>query len=629
MCGIAGILYAERDRVVNQHLLTAMCDAIAHRGPDDAGCHVDQGLGLGHRRLSIIDLARGQQPMLSACGRAAIVFNGEIYNHKELRKRLLARGYQFQTTSDTEAILNAYLEYGHDCVDQLRGMFSFALWDRERQELLLARDRVGIKPLYYAFDEQRLVFGSELNAVMASQLIETVLDPQAIDDFFAYGAIRAPRSIFRDVRKCKAGHRLVIKRLPRGILALTTQSYWRLPARQSETALPYQEAKHELERLLLESVKIRLMSEVPLGAFLSGGIDSSALVWLMSRASAARVKTYSIGFSEEAYSELPIARAVAERFGTDHQEEIVSADAVAALPSVLSAHGEPFADPSSIPTWYVSQMARKYVTVILSGDGGDELFAGYARYITIAKERARLQRLPAWMCNAVSWFGSILPVESRNWNLFRRAGLNTCEAYALFRTNFNPLMRRNLYTPEMAATIDMAHTAVIHENIENHDNTTNHLSLPMAADFLTYLPDDVLTKVDRMSMAHSLEARVPLLDHLLVEFMQTLPISYLFRPDRTKHILRDIIEPHLPAKVMTHRKQGFSVPLNLWFRRELQSDLRDAIESPVYRTAGIFNLDYLNRLFELHQSQRYDLSWQLWQVLIFSRWYHEQRTQMM
>ncbi|MCP4676178.1 MAG: asparagine synthase (glutamine-hydrolyzing) [Deltaproteobacteria bacterium] len=628
MCGISGILHAQGDRVIERDVIASMCDVMSHRGPDDAGMFFARGVGLGHRRLSIIDIASGQQPMVSPCGRAAIVFNGEIYNHQDLRKDLEARGRRFRTDCDTEAVLNLYLEHGQDGIAQLRGMFAFAIWDIESQELLLVRDRVGIKPLYYAFNEQRLVFGSELKVVMASKMVDSAMDFQALDDFFAYGYIRAPRSIFRDVHKCEAGHQMVFKRQPSGRLTCVSKPYWTLPVRHSQQTLGYEEAKQELERLLLESVKIRLMSEVPLGAFLSGGIDSSTVVWLMSRASASKVKTFSIGFSEQEYSELPFARSVAKRFGTHHEEEIVSPDAIGILPTVLSMHGEPFGDPSSIPTWYVSQMARKYVTVVLSGDGGDEQFAGYARYITIARERARLQRLASWMRRGVSRLGRVIPVESRNWNQSQRISLDAAGGYAMFRTNFNPAMRERLFSAELLTSIQLSQTSRLHRNIDAHDNAEDHLSVPMAADFLTYLPDDVLTKVDRMSMAHSLETRVPLLDHHVVEFVQTLPASYLFRNGRTKNILRDVIEPHLPAEVLTHRKQGFSVPLTQWFRRELKNDLRDAIESPVYKSLGYFQPRYVKKLFDLHQSKRYDMSWQLWSLLIFCRWYEEQRGHM-
>lgn len=624
MCGFSGVLLRDRAREVPLSMLERMTSVIAHRGPDACGLFRDGPVGLGHRRLSIIDLSSGQQPMSVAGGRFTIVFNGEIYNFRELAKELSAQGYQFQTTSDTEVILALYERSGPRCVDSLRGMFAFAIWDKLERTLFIARDRVGIKPLYYAHGPHGLVFGSELKAVMASGWIDDDLDFQAVDDFLAHAFIRAPRTIFRAVAKLEAGCHLLARFDGPCSLSISTQRYWSLPSCSPDTQLRIdeQEAREELERLLMESVRLRLIAEVPLGAFLSGGIDSSTVVWLMSRAQAEPVRTFSIGFQEDDYDERRYARAIAERFGTRHEEEVVTPDALDVLPRVMAAHDEPFGDPSSIPTYYVCQMARKHVTVCLSGDGGDELFAGYKRYRRIANElewtskaSPSLRRIAAGV--AQRFVGPMSPSRS----FVERLAMDAESHYARYRAIVPEQTRRQLYDPELCGRIDFAQTSRLFANIPFE--TARHgtrLDAILASDFTVYLPDDILVKVDRMSMAHSLEARVPLLDHKVVEFVSRLPLSMKLSGLTTKKLLRDLVRPHLPPSVLAHRKQGFSVPLATWFRGPLKPLLQSAVYDGVLERAGLSRGDTLVQLYKAHMAGQRDYSWQLWQFLMLNEW---------
>ncbi|HNW82925.1 MAG TPA: asparagine synthase (glutamine-hydrolyzing) [bacterium] len=622
MCGIAGIL-SNAENLARKDMLVRMCDSIFHRGPDAGGYFIEGPVALGHRRLSIIDISTGQQPLTSICGNITIVFNGEIYNFHELREELTAAGYSFGTRSDTEVIVNLYLESGHSCVEKLRGMFAFAIWDKRNNELFIARDRAGIKPLHYYSDGSSFIFGSEMKVLTASDIIEKEIDPQAVDDFFTYGFIRSPGSIYKNVRKLEAGHSLTVKNNPSGGIHIEKTVYWSLPARNPGEFKDYNEAKYALENILLESVQMHLMSEVPLGAFLSGGIDSSTIVWLMSKCSPNKINTFSIGFHEDNFNELAYARLVAEKFGTNHEEEIVTPDAVKILPEIIALHDEPFGDPSSIPTWYVSKIAKKHVTVVLSGDGGDELFAGYSRYLSLIKEYQTFRNFPEISKHITDLLKKRLKIEGRNWNKLSRIFMEPEKHYSLFRSNFNAEMRKKLYSEDFLKQVDFRETSNLFGKIPSGFSENDFLSKIMASDFYEYLPDDVLTKVDRMSMAHSLETRVPFLDHKVIEFCQKLPPEYLLHDGISKRILRDIIKPHLPEEILTHKKHGFSVPLAKWFKNELKSQLANAIESNVYKNSGMFNIDYIRKLHFLNKTGQINLSWQMWQLLIFSKWYEK------
>lgn len=622
MCGLAGIVGPDLDVSELPARLRRMCAAIDKRGPDGHGITIQPCAALGHQRLAIIDRVGGVQPMSALEGRVVLVYNGEIYNHEPLRRELESAGHAFSTRSDTEVLLNAYLEYGSACAQRLRGMFAFAVWDARQRTLLLSRDRLGIKPLFYAQVGTSLVFGSEIKALLASGLVEPSLDPQALDDYFAYGFIRSPRSIYQNIRSLLPGQSLSV-RVGSGGLELAFEQFWELPRGPTgPIQLGYEEARVELQRRIDEAVKLRLLSEVPLGALLSGGIDSSTVVWSMARAQTQRVQTFSIGFAERSHDEAPYARAVAERFGTEHHEEVVTPDAVSILPEIARDFDEPFADPSAIPTWYVCRMARRRVTVCLSGDGGDELFAGYTRYATVSREWGRRKDL---MSRLVAAAGRVAPRESRFRNRAERLTLPDFNGYyARFRNNYSPSMRAQLFTPELAARIDMGATQDLLQRRAPHASA-DPLARAQLADLQGYLSDDILVKLDRTSMAHSLEARVPLLDHELLTFVQSLPSDYKVRDGRPKAILTDLIRPHLPAHVLDRPKRGFSVPLSRWFRNELRERLRAALHGPTFAKGGLFRAENAQRVYRLHQERRADLSFQLWQLLVFDEWWRSRR----
>ncbi len=575
-------------------------------------------MALGHQRLAIIDIEGGAQPMSSQSGDAVLVYNGEIYNHDTLRRELEADGYRFSTRSDTEVLLNAYMKHGSECPKRFRGMFAFAVWDARRRSLFMSRDRLGIKPLFYAKVGRNLIFGSEIKALLASGWVDTAIDPQALDDYFAYGFIRSPRSIYRQVRSLLPGQSMTV-RVDDGGIDLSFDSYWDLPrGPASEPSMGYEDATRELSRRIDEAVKLRMTSEVPLGAFLSGGVDSSTVVWSMSRAQTRRVQTFSIGFNERSHDETPYARAIAERFGTDHHEEVVTPDAVAALPEIVHDFDEPFADPSAIPTWYLCKMARRQVTVCLSGDGGDELLAGYTRYATVSREWERRDGLASRLVAAA---GRLAPPESRLANRSERSRESDFgRYYSRFRNTYSPRMRAMLYSPELAAQIDTADTQRAFQRALPHAHA-DALSRAQLADLQGYLSDDILVKLDRTSMAHALEARVPLLDHELLAFAQSLPSSYKLRRGRSKAILVDLIAPHLPREVFARPKRGFSVPLSRWLKNELHERLRAALHGPTFAQNGLFQGRYVRRLYDLHLQGRVDLSFQLWQLLVFDEWW--------
>lgn len=618
MCGIVGVLGRHPALGELGAVVERMCRTLAARGPDADGTYLQAQVGLGHRRLAIIDLSGGIQPMQALGGQVALVYNGELYNHRELRGELERAGQSFATRSDTEVLLKAYLQYGSDCPRYFRGMFAFAIWDARDHSLFLARDRLGIKPLYYALCGNTLVFGSEIKALLASGLVDRSLDPQALDDYFAFGFIRSPRSIYRQVRSLLPGQSLRVK-LADGVPRLEHAQYWQIPrAAAGSPRLSWEDARGELEQRMLEAVRIRLLSEVPLGAMLSGGVDSSAVVWAMTRAQERPVQTFSIGFHEASHNEAPYAREVARHLGTQHHEEIVTASAVASLPELVRNFDEPFADPSAIPTWCLCKMVRQHVTVCLSGDGGDELFAGYSRYRVVRRERASQS---ATSRGLLGLLGRFLPLEARARNRADRAQHRDLgRYYARFRNNFSPEMRSRLFGPELRRAIQMTLTDDLFQRVPL-DGSEEAVTAAQLADLQGYLSDDILVKLDRTSMAHSLEARVPLLDHELVQFVQSLPLEYKLRGEQQKALLVELIRPHLPPGALDRRKQGFSIPLARWLKGELRDRLRAAIEGPSFADPALFDARYVRRLYDLHQSGRLDLSFQLWELLVFDEWW--------
>ncbi|HYV35657.1 MAG TPA: asparagine synthase (glutamine-hydrolyzing) [Gemmataceae bacterium] len=619
MCGIAGILFSDPTRPPNRGDLQAMGNAIAHRGPDAEGFLLEPGIGLAHRRLSIIDLAGGGQPIGNEDGSIQVVFNGEIYNYQDLRTWLEGRGHRFQTRSDTEVLVHLYEEEGEDLVQRLRGMFAFALWDRKRRRLVLARDRVGIKPLYVYRDAGKLLFGSELKAILAYPGVQRNLDPGALEDYFTLGMVPGSASIFRGVQKLPAAHVLVARA---DDLNQNPKRYWqlRLEADHRPTAGEWQEA---LKAKIDETVRLHMIADVPVGAFLSGGLDSSILV----QSAQSPLQTFSIGFSEEAFNELPYARQVAELCGTSHTEEIVTPDAVTLLEELTQYFDEPFADSSAIPTFMVSWLARKSVKVVLSGDGGDEAFGGYARYSHDLKEAAIRRCLPAWFRRlAIGPLARVwpkadwLPRPLRARTLLTNLALDAGPAYANTLSQCRPPLRRQLLAPDLAASLNghdphrllcAAHAAA---------PSGDALAGMLAADVDVILPDDFLVKVDRASMAHGLEVRPPLLDHELLELAARIPSSLKVRNGETKWILKEAVKDRLPHDIVRRPKHGFDMPIDAWLRGPLRDIFETAVLDPGARVAGLVNQPLAKQLFQAHRKGLGRHGAVLWSVLVLARW---------
>lgn len=621
MCGIAGIFELRTTREPARELLEAMNQAQFHRGPDEGDVHTEAGLGLAHRRLSIIDLASGQQPMFSADGSLCIVFNGEIYNFRELARELGTLGYQFRTHSDTEVILYAWEEWGEQCVERFRGMFAFALYDRKTSSLFLARDRFGIKPLFYSvLADGRVLFASELKALKADPELPRKLDARAVEDYFALGYVPEPKTIYRNVHKLRPGHTLLFER---GQPEPLQKQYWDLPFREIAVASEA-DLQDELLMRLKEAVQVRLVSEVPLGAFLSGGVDSSAVVAMMAELQADPVNTCAIGFDVKTFNETEYAHAVAERYRTNHFQQTVRSDDFDLLDELAALYDEPYADSSAIPTYRVCQLARQRVTVALSGDGGDEHFAGYRRYRWHMNEEKVRSYLPLGMRRALfGTAGRLYPKADWAPRMFRAKATfqalarNSVEAYLFSVSICSEEQRSALFSDALKRELQgYSVDSVFHEYAAN--SPTDHpLSMIQYLDMKTYLVGDILTKVDRASMAHSLEVRVPFLDHPLAEWVSGLPPEWKLRGQEGKYLLKKSLEKHLPADVLYRPKMGFGVPLAKWFRGPLRDRLRrDLLEGGLAAT-GMFNQTYLSQLVDEHQSGRRDHSAPLWSLLMF------------
>jgi len=614
MCGIAGILsLASNSDTANLDLVRQMCDQIIHRGPDDDGYFADGPLAFGMRRLSIIDLAGGTQPIFNEDGQISVVFNGEIYNFEELRADLQKRGHRFSTNTDTEVIVHLYEDYGVDFADKLDGMFAIALWDARTQRLVLTRDRLGVKPLYYAVIDGLLVFGSEIKCLLAHPGLSRCVDPQAIYDYFCLGYIPQPRSIYRDVRKLPPAHRLIAEND-----RIRTERYWSIPEPEPLMVNP-QEAMEKLRELLIDATRIRMISDVPLGAFLSGGIDSSITVALMAQLSPQPVRTFFIDFDDDRYSERSYARAVAARYGTVHHELAVRPDAARILDDLVHFFDEPFADSSAIPTYYLSQLARQHVTVALAGDGGDESFGGYKRYRDIlARCDSALMRKIFGPCGRA--IHRLLPETSRGRCFFRSLGMRNAEFFA---TGTQELDTREILSRDLLATISRTVMDEVDPAFEcRFDRFSDPLARFSRLDTRYYLPDDVLTKVDRMSMAHSLEVRAPFLDYRVIEFAAHIPSSWKIDGSDTKVILKRTFGLDLPPEVLRPRKRGFSVPLADWLRAELRPQLEEATEDPLIAESGMFQMPAVLRMVREHMAGVRNRAPQLWRFLCFGRWIH-------
>src|SRR5882724_11804615 len=558
MCGIAGIVHSDRSDV-DQSLVRQMCDAIRHRGPDDDGFYFQGPVGLGMRRLAIIDLKSGKLPIHNADRTAWIVFNGEIYNYRELREKLEKLGHTFYTNSDTEAIIHAYDRYGADCPRHLRGMFAFAIWDERTQELFLARDRVGKKPLLYAQVNGQFIFGSEFNALLQHPEIGKDIDAEALHHYLSFMCVPAPLTAYQAIRKLQPGHSL---RWRKGEIKI--ERYWQ-PDSSKKVDISEEEAGERAIEILRDAVKVRLMSEVPLGAFLSGGIDSSAVVALMSEESSAPVKTFSIGFDEQDFSELHHARRVAEHVGADHHEFIVCPDAFEVLPILVEHYGEPYADSSAIPTYYVARETRQHVTVALNGDGGDECFAGYERYAAM-RLAERYHRIPAVLREAVvRQVIELLPSSETRRSRIRdlkrfiqAASLPKVERYLRWVSVFDSKAKQALYTEDFRQQTQNVSAANMLDPWFARANGSGIVDAALLTDIMTYLPNDLLVKVDIATMANSLEARSPFLDHHVMEFAASLPEKFKLHGLTTKYLLKRMLKKLLPAENLDRRKMGFS-----------------------------------------------------------------------
>jgi asparagine synthase (glutamine-hydrolysing) len=618
MCGIAGILSFD-GRPVAPERLRAMTGAMVHRGPDDEGFHVADGVGLGMRRLSIIDLTTGRQPIANEDGTVQVVLNGEIYNFRELRRRLEARGHRFASAADTEVIVHLYEDLGPACVEELRGMFGLALWDARERRLLVARDRLGIKPLYWARHRgehgDELLFASELKSILALDTVPVELDGAAVDHLFTFSTTPADRSVVSGIGKLEPGH-LLLAGPGRGV---EVRRWWDVRF-EPERGRSEEEWAEALRAELEESVRLHRVSDVPLGAFLSGGVDSSAVVAALSRESARTgdepPRTFSIGFREKEYDELEYARLAARAFGTRHRERVVEPDALEVLDEIAWHLDEPFGDSSAIPTFMVSKLAAEEVTVVLSGDGGDELFAGYDKYVVEGRER-RNRFLPApvrWLLGRV---GNALPEGTTGRELLRHTALVGAERYLDAGTLFKDDQKAKLFgdgAPEAPHGWDPRAFSTRHLDTGDH-----WLSALQRLDLATYLPLDILTKVDRMSMAHSIEARVPLLDHKVVELAARIPPELQLKDGRTKHLFKRTLEGWVPREILERPKRGFAVPLGRWFRDRLGAFVRELLLSETARRRGIFRPAYLEELLRLHAAGR-PLDLHLWTLISFELW---------
>jgi asparagine synthase (glutamine-hydrolysing) len=621
MCGLVGIFDTRGKSSLSRELLDRMNEAQFHRGPDEGGLHLEPGVGLGHRRLSIIDLSSGQQPLFNEDHSVVVVFNGEIYNFVDLMPELQALGHTFRTHCDTEVIVHAWEEWGENCVERFRGMFAFALWDRSRQKLFLARDRLGVKPLFYSLQSDgKFIFSSELKALRLYPDFDPTLDPCAVEEYFAYGYIPEPRTIYRNTFKLPPGHHLTLS--PHAPLP-APHRYWDIPfAPVPVTSM--QDMQAELVERLREAVRIRLVSEVPLGAFLSGGVDSSAVVALMAELSTEPVNTCSIAFQDPRFNEAAYAEQVARQYHTRHQTSEVDPNDFSLVDQLAALYDEPYADSSALPTYRVCELARRSVTVALSGDGGDENLAGYRRYrFHMAEEKMRAL-LPLGLRRPL--FGALgalypkadwAPRMFRAKSTFEALARDSVEGYFHSVSLLGDRLRNQLFSPSFSASLQGYRAVEVLKTHARNSPTQDPLSLVQYLDIKTYLPGDILTKVDRASMAHALEVREPLLDHPLMEWVSGLPSALKLHQGEGKYLLKKALEPYLPQDILYRQKMGFAVPLASWFRGPLRETVRTSVLGPRLMDCGIFNPTFLTHLVEEHQAGRRDYSAPLWSLLMF------------
>ena len=629
MCGICGIVGGGRPQGVDEHVIRRMCRAIAHRGPDDEGVFVDGAVGLGIRRLSIIDPEGGNQPIVSEDGSVVLVFNGEIYNFRELREELVGNGHRFATAADTEVLVHGYEEFGPDVVHRLRGMFGFALWDAREEQLLLAVDRFGIKPIYWALTSGQLVFGSEMSSVLASGVVPRSLDDAALAEFLSLGFVPAPASILEGVHKLDPGTRLVWRRDSEPVL----DRYWEPPHAHAGSPVIAEDLRSALLAQLRDAVRSHLVSDVPIGAFLSGGVDSSIVVALMAEATPEPVKTFSIGFDDPAHDELEKARIVARQYGTDHHELVVDPGAVdEVLPALASHFGEPFADSSALPTYYVSGLAAESVKVALSGDGGDEMFIGYTTFQGVDLAR-RLEPVPDVARRSLARGPALVPrLPSAAWNdrlgrWGKRLHDSLAGAEGAYRSKLSivaPDVLSQVLSRELQERLATRNPfRRLDQSLAMNANGADPLERFLHANLEVTLPSDMLVKVDRMSMARSLEVRVPLLDHVLAEFALAIPVRQRFPRWRLKGLLRDSVTGLLPESILRQRKHGFTVPLSRWFRGDLTAFARDILLDDVTRRRGFLDSDGVQAALAKHATGARDMGGAVWSLVVLELWCRE------
>jgi asparagine synthase (glutamine-hydrolysing) len=624
MCGIAGKINLQTDEPVVSATIVQMCNTMKHRGPDDEGIYLDGNFGMGMRRLSIIDLSTGKQPIHNEDSSIWTVFNGEIYNYLELRVFLERKGHVFNTQTDTEVIVHLYEEYGKEFVKYIIGMFAIAVWDQRQRELILARDRLGIKPLYYFRDQKCLVFGSEIKAILLDGITREI-DLQAVHDYLSLNYIPGSRSIFTHIHKLRPGHILICS--PK---AVTTEPYWKLEYKKilidnnKRSEMSYCEELYELLRTTLSQ---HLLSDVPLGIFLSGGVDSSSLVALLSEVSTQPLETFSLGFEEDSYNELDYARTVAKTFGSNHHELVIKANAVDLISDLIHYFDEPFGDSSAIPVYWISKLAREHVKVALSGEGGDEVFAGYETY-TAYKIAEIFRRLPSILVTRlIPALIRRLPVSHRKVSFDYKAKrfiegamLPPAMAHYCWKVIFAEDAKATLYAKDMDGLIE---PVALYRDIYDDCDAQDALTKLQHVDLQVYLPDDILVKADRMSMANSLEVRVPFVDHRIVEFAASLPSWLKIRGLNKKYILKRTMAPHLPRQILTGKKRGFNVPIPFWLRNELRELVHDTLSPRRIKEAGFFNPEAVSALIRDHEQMRADLSRNIWGLLVFMLWYEE------
>jgi asparagine synthase (glutamine-hydrolysing) len=622
MCGIAGKV--DFDGAIDSDLLHRMCAVMEHRGPDSRGVFAAKGVALGVQRLAIIDVAGGDQPIFNEDGSIAVVLNGEIYNFEQLRAQLVRRGHRFSSQADTEVLVHLYEDFGEEMVTHLRGMFAFAIWDEKARRLFCARDRVGKKPLFWARRGNRFWFASEIRALLQDPELERDVDPSAITAYLAYQYVPHPLSAFKAIRKLPPASTLILNEN-----GLHIERYWSLDYSQKLVQLPTAELEERLWEHIKDATRVRLMSEVPLGAFLSGGIDSSAVVAAMAEQMAEPVKTFSIGFSDDAFDERRYARLVAQHFGTDHREFLVEPNALDIMPKLARHYGEPFGDPSAIPSFYLAELTGQHVTVALNGDGGDESFGGYPRYVTGIRA-PRLNWLPRPLRHAAPWASRLIgqgrDISGTRTQISRLAhvlAMSGPERYATLSAAFDDVRRRRLLTREFAASVDGFRPEDFVTDVWNRSTGKDLADQMMATDVVTYLPDDLLVKMDIATMAYSVEARSPFLDHHLMEFAASLPAHHKLDGEKGKVLLRSALRRILPAEVLERPKMGFGVPLARWFREELRDLPTSILLDRQAVSRGYFQRREIECLIQEHQQHVANHSWRLWLLLQLEIWHSE------